>query len=84
MVEIITVPDFLARTDEGPDSMPIFEERMTSVFIILEGPLAHAWAAYDAKFGTEDALTTWSGIDAITLLKHDGEWRIVSIAYTTD
>lgn len=81
MVEIITIPEFLARTAEGPDSMPIFEERMTGVFILVEGPLAHAWADYEATFGEEGNLMEWSGIDAITLLRHEGVWRIVSVGY---
>jgi hypothetical protein len=84
MVEIVTIPEFLARTDEGPDSMPIFEERMTGAFIIVDGPLAQAWVDYDAKFGEEGDLFEWSGIDAITLLRHAGEWRIVSISYASD
>jgi len=84
MVEIVTIPEFLARTDEGPDSMPIFEERMTGAVIIVEGPLAQAWVDYEAKFGEEGNLFEWSGIDAITLLRHEGVWRIVSIGYAAE
>jgi len=76
-----TIRGFIAAAPEGPGSKPIFEERMTSAFIIVERDLAQAWAAYEARFGEPGDVTEWEGIDAITLLQHDGEWRIVSIAY---
>jgi hypothetical protein len=35
-----------------------------------------------ARFGDSTDVATWRGIDAFTLMKHDGRWRIVSLAYT--
>ena len=77
----ISVPDFVAKAPEGPESRSIFEEKMTGAQIKLEGGLAQVWAGYAAKFGDPGELMTWEGIDAFTLLFHDGRWRIVSIAY---
>lgn len=83
-VMMSTIPDFVAQAPQGPGSQPIFEERMTSAEVRVKGDLAQVWATYDAKFGTEDNLMEWSGIDAFTLLQFDGRWRIVSIAYVSD
>ncbi|MBW3554544.1 MAG: nuclear transport factor 2 family protein [Gemmatimonadetes bacterium] len=54
---------------------------MVEVAVTIEGPLAQAWARYEARFGDPGDVAEWSGIDAFTLMKHDGRWRIVSLAY---
>jgi hypothetical protein len=82
MVELVPVDTFIARAPEGPDSKPIFEERMTDVVVRSHGNLAQAWATYTARFGEPGNVATWEGIDAFTLLRHDGAWRIVSLSYT--
>jgi len=79
-----TVPEFVARAPLGPGSREIFEERMTSARITVHGGLAYAWAEYEARFGDPGEVTEWSGIDAFTLLRHDGEWKISSLAYVAD
>jgi len=40
------------------------------------------WARYTARFGDPGSVRTWKGIDAFTLMRHEGRWRIVSLAYT--
>ena len=82
-VWISSVPEFVAQAPEGPGSKPIFEEKMTSAKILVEGNLAQVWATYDAKFGEEGNIMEWSGIDAFTLLKFEGRWRIVSLSYVS-
>ena len=77
----VTVDEFVARAPEGPGSQPIFEERPIGAEVRVSGPLAQVWALYEARFGTEDDLMTWRGVDAFTLLLHDGEWRIASIGF---
>ena len=81
-VDAQTVPSFVAKAPEGPGSKPIFEERMTQLETKLHRNLAHAWARYDAKFGDSTRVDTWRGIDAFTLMKNQGRWRIVSLAFT--
>lgn len=81
-VETLTIPQFVAQAPEGPGSKPIFEERMDSARVRLMGNLAHVWAFYTARFGDSVSVMTWRGIDAFTLMQHDGGWRIVSLAYT--
>lgn len=82
LVEIVPVDTFIARAPQGPDSKPIFEERMTNLVVRSHGNLAQAWATYTARFGEPGNVATWEGIDAFTLLRHDGTWRIVSLSYT--
>jgi hypothetical protein len=82
MVELVPVDTFIARAPQGPDSKPIFEERMTGIVVRSHGNLAQAWATYTARFGEPGNVATWEGIDAFTLLRHDGTWRIVSLSYT--
>ncbi len=80
-IHYTTIPEFIVKAPEGPDSQPIFEEKMVKSDIKVEGGLAQAWVFYEAKFGTEDSLYRWEGIDAITLIRFNGQWKIASIAY---
>ena len=83
-VAIMTIDQFLARTGAGPDSKPIFEERLLGQEVRLTGNLAHAWARYETTFGDSASVATWRGVDAFTWMKHDGRWQIVALAYTDE
>jgi hypothetical protein len=78
-----TIDEFLDQTKDGPDSQPVFEEKMVESEIVVKQNLANAWVKYDAKFGSEDNLMTWSGYDLFSLIKHEGEWKIASIVYSS-
>ncbi len=81
-LETVPVDTFIARAPEGPGSQPIFEERMTAAEVRVYGNLAQAWTRYAARFGSPGAIRSWEGFDAFTLMRHEGAWRIVSLAYT--
>jgi len=81
-VDAQTVDSFVAKAPLGPGSKPIFEERMTGAEIRAHRNLAQAWARYAARFGDSAGVAEWQGIDAFTLMNHDGRWRIVSLAFT--
>lgn len=81
-VFVTDIDEFCRRGPQGPGSQPIFEERVTAIELRLFENLAQAWARYEARFGNDEELLTWSGVDAITLMRFDGEWRITSISYT--
>lgn len=83
-VFVSTVPEYVARAPEGPGSQPIFEERLLEARVTVEGSLAQVWARYEARFGSPGDVMEWTGVDAFTLLRHDGRWRIVSLAYAGD
>lgn len=81
-VTFTTVPEFVEQAPLGPGSREIFEERMVSSTVL--GALAVVWARYEARFGDSGDITEWEGRDAITMLRHAGEWRITQIAYVAD
>ena len=83
-VVVTTIPDFIRRAPDGPGAFTIFEERMGRAQLNVYGNLAQVWAEYSAKAGEPNDLQEWSGIDGITLMKHDGRWRISSIAFAAD
>jgi hypothetical protein len=63
---------------------PAGEERLLGAEIRVHGNLAHAWARYAVRFGDQDSMATWRGIDAFTLLWHDESWKIAALAYTDE
>jgi hypothetical protein len=79
-----TISQFIEQTGAGPDSQPIFEERMVSSEIKVQNGLASAWVAYKAKFGSEENLMEWSGLDLFSLIKHENRWYIASLTYVSD
>lgn len=83
-VTIMTIEQFLARTAEGPDSKPIFEERLLGQEVRMSGNLAQVWARYEARFGDSVSVDTWRGVDAFSWLKHGGEWRITSLTFANE
>ncbi|MCA6079095.1 nuclear transport factor 2 family protein [Fulvivirga sedimenti] len=83
-VLVNTIDAFIRQTPQGPDSEPIFEEKPTYITTEIQGNLATAWVNYEARFGSEENLNEWTGTDLFTLMKHQGEWRIVSLAFSSE
>jgi hypothetical protein len=83
-VDVTTINDFIKEAPNGPDSQPIFEERMVRWEIRTNNNLAEAWVDYHAKFGTTGKLSEWDGKDLFTFMRHDGEWRIVSLVFEAE
>lgn len=77
-----TIPEFTAMAPLGPGSQPVFSERMLDARVEVRGDLAQVWASYAAEFGEPGNLSSWRGIDAFTLMRHRGRWRIASLAFT--
>ncbi len=80
-LHVITIDEFIRETPNGPDSQPVFEEKMTGSRIECMGSLAVVWADYSARFGKPDSLMEWQGRDLFTWMKLDGRWRIVSLSF---
>ena len=83
-IQILPVEDFVRRWPEGPGSRAVFEERMLEAEVRLRGDLAQAWVHYAARFGDSSDVQEWRGIDAFTLIRHVGTWRIVELAFVPD
>ena len=79
-----TIEDFVAQAPAGPGSKPVFEERPLAAEIRVFDNLAQAWVRYGARFGDPDSIQYWEGIDAFTLLHHEGAWKITSLAFTNE
>ena len=80
-VLVSTITEFVEQAPLGPGSREIFEERMTAVEISVRGDLATVYAHYIARFGDPGEIMTWEGIDSFQLMRHEGRWRIVSLAF---
>lgn len=84
-VLVTTVDDFVAQAPQGPGSRKIFEESMTAVRVVgASTGLVAVVARYRARFGDPGEVHEWEGTDLFTVMRHDEEWRIVSIAYVSD
>ena len=79
-----TVAAFIEQAPQGPGSKQIFEERMDRAEVRANANIAQVWASYTARFGDPGAVDEWTGVDTFTLLRHNGAWRIVALAYATD
>jgi hypothetical protein len=47
----------------------------------VNGPLAMVWYPYDLY---RDGKWSHCGVDALTLIKHEGRWRIATFAFSTE
>jgi len=83
-VDAQTIPEFIERAPQGPDSRAAFSEELVGADIRVVGSLAQAWVRYRARFGDPGDITEWQGTDAISLLAVDGQWKIVSLAFLPD
>lgn len=83
-VVVTSIEDYIELAPAGPGSREIFEERMLSADLTVRGTLATVYARYHARFGDPGAVSEWEGTDLFSLLKHDGAWRIVSLAFASD
>lgn len=79
-----TVEEFIADAPNGPDSREIFAEWMEEATIRVAGDLAHAWVRFGARFGDPGEVDEWTGVDAISLLRVDGVWKIATLVFASD
>lgn len=45
------------------------------------GHIAHVWSTYESRIETLDAPPVMRGINSVSLLREDDEWRIVSLIF---
>jgi len=58
-----------------------YVERMWEPTVLVHGPLAVVWAAYDFH---RNKTFSHCGVDAFTLLRSPTGWKIATVAYTTE
>lgn len=83
-VVVSTITEFIEQAPAGPGSREIFEERMLAARVDARGALAVVFARYAARFGDPGDVSEWEGTDLFSLLRHDGEWRIVSLSFQSE
>ncbi|MCB9899081.1 MAG: hypothetical protein H6825_13830 [Planctomycetes bacterium] len=83
-VVVTTVPDFVRQAPDGPGSREIFEERMLDADLRVDRDHAHVWSRFFTRFGDPGRVMEWTGVDAFTLVRHDGRWRVVGVCYVAD
>lgn len=58
-----------------------FVERIWEPTVLVHGPIAVVWAAYDFHV---DGKFSHCGVDAFSLVRESGTWKIAGITYTTE
>ncbi len=81
---ILSMTEFNAHAQKSVDGKPIYEEKCDTLDARVHHDMAHAWSHFSAKLGTAEKLHQWSGIDAYSLLRIDGKWKIAAIAISED
>lgn len=79
-----SIDEFIAQAPQGPGSREIFEEWIIDAQFRVSGNLAQAWVRFGARFGDPGDVTEWEGTDAITLLRHEGNWKIASLVFASE
>jgi len=84
-VWVQTAEEFARRAPQGPGRMAVFGEAMLHSHVTGYGDLASAWVIYEGRWGERrDSVRTVRGIDAFTLYRDDGQWRIASLVFTPE
>jgi len=69
------------RTEQREAKMTSVTERGWSPEVRVNGPLAMVWYPYDLY---RDGTWSHCGVDAFTLIKHNGRWRIATMAWSAE
>jgi hypothetical protein len=83
-VDALAAPDFIAKNREALKGVAVFEEKCVALDVRVHGAVAHAWSRFEGKVGSPEKLRTWGGIDAWTLVRIDGAWRVAAVAVAAD
>lgn len=82
-VHTLSIEEFVAGA--GPARAAVFSAELVRASVVTYGDLADAWVTYRARVGaTPDSVTTHYGIDAFHLMRHEGRWRIVGLAFQNE
>lgn len=73
--------ELVKKNVEGKD---VFEERMTHAWVRTHGNLAVVWSSFAGREGNGEDVRLWSGVDAFSLVKTEGRWKIAQITVSQD
>jgi len=83
-IEVKPALEFTGIIRKAVEGKDIFGEEMKQAILHVHRNVAHAWSTFQGREGMKGSVRTWSGIDAITLVRADDGWKIVSIAVSPD
>jgi len=79
VVVVTQVDEYVALAGaNGANATPI-TIKLTARDVRRDGILAQVFARFDANTQAQGELHTWHGVDAFTLMRHEGEWRIAAL-----
>lgn len=80
----MTPPKFIEMVRKNVEGKEVFEEGMEEATVRAHGDMAQVWSSFAGREGNGQDIRTWSGVDAFTLVKVDGQWKIALIAVSQD
>lgn len=80
----MTPAKFVEVVRKNVEGKEIFGERMKTGTARVHGNVATVWSRFEGREGNSAEVRTWSGVDAFTLLKVEGRWRISQVAVSQD
>lgn len=83
-VKRMTPAEFIETVRKSAEGKEIFKEEMTHAWIQSHGNLAIVWSNFLGQVGDAREVKTWSGVDAFTLVKVNGRWKVSQIAVSKD
>ena len=80
----LTPTAFIEMVKKAVEGKEVFEERMLTGSVRAHGDLATVWSSFEGREGNGTEIRTWSGVDAFTLVKVEGRWKISQVAVSKD
>lgn len=80
----IPIGEFNAKNQKALETATDFAETCESLEIRVHKDTAHAWSRFRGTVTRNGETRTWSGVDAYTLVRVDGRWKIAAIAVSSD
>ena len=77
-------PAFIEMVKKAVEGKDVFEERMTHAWGRTYGTLAVVWSTFAGREGNGEDIRMWTGVDAFTLVKIEGRWKISQVTVYQD
>lgn len=77
----VRIRSLQALIDALAESDRLWQERIWDPTVLVHGPVAVVWAPYDFHL---DGAFSHCGVDAFTLFRIDGEWKLAGAAWTAE
>jgi hypothetical protein len=79
----LTPEDYVVRSGPVLEERGFFEREIARKVLSYDG-LVHVWSTYESRNKEDDAKPFDRGINSIQLMKVEGAWKIVSVAWASE